>query len=141
MNFIHVRKTQYTRIPLVKMYEIVQGIEKNTQNWVITFNDIVNQPDKVLLNKSYMRENAFWIDPHNAKMFDFGQRIADLKEKLPENIKNLFVPSYSCPDEKAINKASIFLCSHNKTYNVLKELGDVLKAYHEYLKKSPSVKK
>ena len=130
-------KIEYPRITITEAMNIAHKFENNTKRKVLTFEKIINQPDKDVLNKSYMLSDYFWSDPHNKKMFEFGVNIAKLKEKIPPDIKNLFMPSYSRPDEKTLNYTTFFLGKHSEKYNVLKDLNKVIHQYLEYMKKSP----
>lgn len=137
MFFIRKSRCEY---PLTSSYDaenIVRKFENNTQKEVFTFNKIINKQDKRYFDqKRYMQSDAFWKDPHNAKMYEYGQKLADLKDKIPASIRKLIAPSYSLPNQKTIKYLENHLCKHGTKFDVIKDLNKLIVEYNEYIKKA-----
>lgn len=60
--------------PTKEAAEAVAKVVKNIKQEVITPSKLVRQPSSDLFDKGYMQTEAFWKDPHNAKVTELGNR-------------------------------------------------------------------
>ena len=130
-----INKNSYLRRSSLEVQNLVRQFEQNSRKEVITFNKIINKQDKKVFDKKYMLSDTFWKEPHNAKMYEYGQKLVDLKDKIPANIKKLIAPSYSLPNQKTIKYLENYLCKHGTKYDVIKDLNKLIVEYNEYIKK------